>query len=169
MSDDLERLIYDTLENCGRHKKDVADEMGTSPPKLSREVNPYDDGAKLGVTSLIPFMRATRSLAILDYLADAMGCKLVAKQGAPNGQDLNEEIVQGYESVSAFLIDAKNMTVPFTRLAEKRRKAAKELDDVLDSRSPNYAEALGFICGHVCTPSGMKVVLVPNEEAEAQP
>lgn len=165
MSKTLEQVIYDMWEDCGRKKTDVAADMGVPLTTLSREVAPHDMGAKLGVAELIPFMRATNSLAVLDFIADAMGKRLVDKQAAPDGRDLNEEIVQAQEAVSLYLIKSRRLDVPEYEVQAERRRAAKELDDVLEQRR---AAPTGYILGHVDTPTGFKAVLIPNEDVESK-
>lgn len=130
----IEQLIYEALENCGRKKSDVAAGMGIPLSTLSRETSPYDSGAKFGAASMIPFMRETRSLAPLEYIADQMGFRLVPKNAAPDGDDLHHESLQAFEATHDFIQAANDENTPYHELLEKRRRAAKENDDVLERK-----------------------------------
>ena len=126
----LEDIIFETLENCGRPKGAVATDMGIPLSTLSRESSPYDAGAKFGASSLVPFMKATNSIAPLLLIADAMGLKVIPKNGKPDSGNLQQEVVQGYEATGEYLKAANDKNMHYTKLASLRMRADKELDDV---------------------------------------
>ena len=129
--DSVEWVIYQTLEDCERKKTDVAEDMNVPLSTLSREASPWDTGAKFGAGSLVSFMRATRSLAPLEYIAFKMGMRLVPLDAQPDGADLNEEINQAWEEAGTFLTKARNGAVCAMQMLGLRKQVAKEMDDVL--------------------------------------
>lgn len=60
--------------------KALADEIGKPYSTLLREVNPNDDGAKLGVETLLKIMQRTGNVYPLEYMADVLGYEIVPKQ-----------------------------------------------------------------------------------------
>lgn len=126
----LETIIYEMVEDCGRRKTDIAADMGKPLSTFSREVSPFDDGAKLGAMDIIPLSLACRSDAIVAWLADALGYRLVKKFADPDGGDLGEEINQAYEASGEYLKMAREAKVCLAKLRKKREDLNKELDDV---------------------------------------
>ena len=127
----LEMVIFDMVEECGRSKTAIATDVGKPLSTLSREISPHDDGAKLGVSDVVPLSNACNSDAIIDWLADARGYRLVPKGGRPDGADMNEEINQAWEAAGNFLTKARNGAGCAMKLLGLRRQVAKEMDDVL--------------------------------------
>lgn len=77
---ELTRIIQQTVLTSTRPAREIAQEVGKPYPTLMREINPDDNGAKVGVDGLIPLMRATDSIQPLTFLANAMGFLLVPHQ-----------------------------------------------------------------------------------------
>lgn len=59
--------------------KAVAAAVGKPYATLAREMNPDDDGAKLGADLLLPLMQATGDIRPLEWLAHRMGYALLKK------------------------------------------------------------------------------------------
>lgn len=133
MPETLKDIIYEALNNCGNKKGSVAAKIGMPLSTLSRKVSPYDDGAKLAVAELIPFMRETASLSPLEFIASVMGYRLTSLIDEPDGLDMNHECLQGYEAVATLLTAASN-GAHYTELATLLEKAIKELEDVFSRR-----------------------------------
>ena len=125
----LEELLHHVLEDCGRTKGAVATDMGVPLSTLSREVSLFDEKAKFGAAALVPFMRATRSVAPLRFIAQALGFGLVPLNGAPGGENMHHEVLQGMLAVGFFAEQAE-AGAHYTALSEPLEKAKKELDDV---------------------------------------
>ena len=53
--------------------------IGKPYATLTRELNPDDDGAKLGADLLLPIMRVTGDVRMLEWLADKLGYMLLRK------------------------------------------------------------------------------------------
>lgn len=58
--------------------KEVAMCIDKPYPTLMRELNPYDDGAKLGAETMLEIMKVTGDIRMLHYLAREMGCRVVS-------------------------------------------------------------------------------------------
>lgn len=77
MTQTVTHIIQAMVLEGSKPAKHVASEIGKPYPTLLREINPFDNGAKIGVESLTPLMKAADSLKPLEYLAKQMGCALV--------------------------------------------------------------------------------------------
>lgn len=100
---DMEKLnvLTEVARECFVHDnpklplKALAAELGKAYTTLIRELNPDDDGAKLGADSLLPMMRATGDIRILEWLADRMGYTLIKKSDiVPDRSSWQAEHVQ---------------------------------------------------------------------------
>ncbi|MDL2307519.1 amino acid-binding protein [Desulfovibrio sp. OttesenSCG-928-C06] len=79
MSTELVKILHELVLENRIPAKALAKEIGKPYSTLLREINPYDNGAKLGVETLLQLMKATSSVAPLEYMADQMGYALAAK------------------------------------------------------------------------------------------
>lgn len=69
----LSQLLYETPDRCGKTIRRIASEMGGMDERyLSRQLNPDDPGAKLGVEDFVYFL-STTDLAPLDLIERAFG------------------------------------------------------------------------------------------------
>lgn len=75
----LARIIHATILESSVPAKVIAKQIGKPYSTLLREVNPYDEGAKLGIETLLQVMKATGDSAPLEYLANEMGLGLQPK------------------------------------------------------------------------------------------
>ena len=60
--------------------EEVVSKIGKTYPTLMREINPYDKNAKLGVETLFDIMKVTQDIRPLEYIANELGFKVVAKE-----------------------------------------------------------------------------------------
>ena len=74
----LPDALYRALHESERDTQDIASEVGCRPGYLLDAVNPDRDEVQFQLRLLIPFMRATRSLTPLHWIARAMGGVFVA-------------------------------------------------------------------------------------------
>ena len=72
------KIVQEMIMNCGQPLKAVASRIGKPYPTLLRELNPYDNGAKLGVETLLELMKVAKDPTPLQYMAEEMGYTLVA-------------------------------------------------------------------------------------------
>mgnify|MGYP001380085392 CR=1 FL=1 len=70
------KVVQDTVLEGPLPAKVVAQEIGKPYSTLLRELNPFDENAKLGVETLIKIMKVTRSVEPLRYMAEELGYTL---------------------------------------------------------------------------------------------
>lgn len=75
----LARIIQSTILESSIPAKVIAKQIGKPYSTLLREVNPYDEGAKLGIETLLQVLKVTGDNAALEYLANEMGLELAPK------------------------------------------------------------------------------------------
>lgn len=106
--------------------KQIAEEIGKPYGTLQRELNPHDDGAKLGIMELLPIMRVTDSTRPLEHLASRMGYRLEKIDAVEPDKD----------SVEAELLDNRHVLQQWDELV----LAAKRGDITIEefrSRKPS--------------------------------
>jgi hypothetical protein len=59
-----------------RQSKWVAEQIGKPYPTMMRELNPYDQSAKLGADTLLEIMRVTKDISALEFMARELGYQL---------------------------------------------------------------------------------------------
>lgn len=69
MSANLISAVHDLVLESGLGAKNIAAAVGKPYSTLLREVNPFDDGAKLGAETLVDIMRVTGNIQPLPYNA----------------------------------------------------------------------------------------------------
>ena len=132
MRGDILDVINAMIDENSKSLAQIAEEIGKPYPTLKRELNEFDDGAKLGVMALLPLMRVCDSTAPLEYLAARMGCRVVPLDDSePNGKDMDEECLRGFPAVSALVSAIKGGATPYTRLIVLHGAARKEIDDII--------------------------------------
>ncbi len=77
MAINLTKEMQDLILEGSVPAKAVAQEIGKPYPTLMREVNVYDNGAKLGVDTFVEILQATNCADPLRKLANEMGFDLV--------------------------------------------------------------------------------------------
>lgn len=71
--DYLARLVYAMPENSGLHVSELALRLGRPASTLGRELNPDDEGAKLGLARFVALTAETGDFAPLDYVESCLG------------------------------------------------------------------------------------------------
>ena len=79
MSERLLPVLQDVVFMSGHTASEIAKGIKKPYSTLMRECNPYDRGAKLGVTTLFEIMDFTKNVEPLRYMADRMGYRLIPK------------------------------------------------------------------------------------------
>ena len=67
MSANLISAVHDLVLESGLGAKNIAAAVGKPYSTLLREVNPFDDGAKLGAETLVDIMRVTARIHRFSY------------------------------------------------------------------------------------------------------
>ena len=75
MSTNLISAVHDIVLESGLGAKNIA-AVGKPYSTLLREVNPFDDGAKLGAETLVDIMRVTGNIQPLEHIAEQFGYEL---------------------------------------------------------------------------------------------
>ena len=78
----LMQVIQESVFDCSKPAKKLAQEVRKPYSTFLREINPYDPGAKLGAETLLALMQVTNSVEPLRFMARLMGYQLVKDNGA---------------------------------------------------------------------------------------
>jgi len=65
--DVLLSIIHDSCNRVGKYLRTLANDMAVDEKYLSRQLNPLDDGAKLGIVDFV-YVLANTDLKALDYI-----------------------------------------------------------------------------------------------------
>ncbi|MCB2187661.1 MAG: hypothetical protein KQJ78_14665 [Deltaproteobacteria bacterium] len=71
--DYLAELLHEMPDRTGKSVADLARAIGRDRKTLARELNPGDDGAKLGVATFVLLTAASGDLEPLDYIEHHLG------------------------------------------------------------------------------------------------
>lgn len=75
----LARIIHSSILESSVPAKVIAKKIGKPYPTLLREVNPYDEGAKFGIETMLQILKITGDVAPLAYMAGELGLELAPK------------------------------------------------------------------------------------------
>lgn len=68
--------VHDMVLESGLGAKHIAAAVGKPYSTLLREINPFDDGAKLGAETLVDIMKVTENIQPLQHIAQEFGYEL---------------------------------------------------------------------------------------------
>ncbi len=80
MRSELTKILHNLVLDNPIPAKVLAKEIGKPYSTLLREINPYDNGAKLGVETLLQIMKCTGNVTPLEYMAEQLGYNLSSKR-----------------------------------------------------------------------------------------
>lgn len=72
----LSQIVHTVVLEDLKPARQVAEEIGKPYSTLLREVNPYDQSAKLGIDTLLEIMQCTGNVTPLEYMAEQLGYHL---------------------------------------------------------------------------------------------
>ncbi len=72
----LTQIVHTVVLEDLKPARKVAEEIGKPYSTLLREVNPYDQSAKLGIETLLDIMQCTGNVTPLEYMAEQLGYRL---------------------------------------------------------------------------------------------
>lgn len=131
----LTEVIEAMIDEGEKPIKSIAAEISKPYPTLKRELNPADDGAKLGADVLLGIMASCGSIAPLEWLADRLGYIVKPKDFAePDKATWPEERVDDSVccgKVSTLMQEGAHPSVVF--------KAIEEAKDELDQSGTRYS------------------------------
>ena len=70
------KVTQDIVLEGNKPAKEVAQKIGKPYSTLLREINPFDDNAKLGAGTLLDILKATNEVKPLEYIAQSIGYTL---------------------------------------------------------------------------------------------
>lgn len=130
----LTEVIEAMIDEGKKPIKAIAAEIGKPYPTLKRELNPADDGAKLGADALLGIMASCGSIAPLEWLADRLGYVVKPKEWAePDKKTWPEECVD-----DAVCGGKMNMLMREKAHPSIVSKAAEERKDEIDQTNTRY-------------------------------
>lgn len=68
--------VHNLVLESGLGAKNIAAAVGKPYSTLLREINPFDDGAKLGAETLVDIMKVTENIRPLEHIAQQFGYEL---------------------------------------------------------------------------------------------
>ena len=77
---ELTRIIHSRILESPVPAKILAKKIGKTYSTLLREVNPDDEGAKLGVETFVQILKITGDFAPLEYIASELGLEITPKK-----------------------------------------------------------------------------------------
>ena len=79
MAAELSKIIHSMILESPIPAKVLAKRIGKPYSTLLREVNPHDEGAKLGVETFIQLLKVTGDMSPIEYIARELDFELVPK------------------------------------------------------------------------------------------
>jgi len=133
MADSFLELMQDMVLNNKRPVRVLAENCRRPYKTMMRELNPYDEGAKLGADMVLPLMEQCGDVSPLRYLAVRMNYRLTPMDGvSPDKPTLAEELnddIQAVARCQRVLLDVGNTTLE--RAEEVTALAIQELEENL--------------------------------------
>ncbi len=129
----MPKAIYEVIkamvEGSQKPVKALARELDKPYPTFMRELNPEDQGAKLGVEVLLPLMKACNSVMPLRYLASRMHQRVVSLRDiTPDKNSLLEEMLTTYPALAEFH-QAIMEERPLESVAEMREHVIRQVQE----------------------------------------
>ena len=138
----LSRLLYEAPERTGQTLKHTAQRMGgVSDKYLSRQLNPDDPGAKLGVEDFI-FFTAVTDFTPLDYIEETFGrvavpipqnCNLSQKGWLEHISRVTREAGEAVSALAQAIADEK-----LTK--RERRRCTRETYEAIQALAALWSE-----------------------------
>lgn len=72
----LTKITQDIVLEGRTPAKEVAQSIGKPYSTLLREINPFDNNAKLGARTLMDILKATNEVGPLEFIAQSMGYRI---------------------------------------------------------------------------------------------
>lgn len=115
MGVDLQRTVFDMVQESQVPIKSLADLVGKPYSTFKREIDIEDRGAKLGIELLVPLMQACNSIAPLRHMSVTMGYRVSSmREIRPDKQTLYEELLDTYQALVDYhrsMIDGQPVSV----------------------------------------------------------
>lgn len=79
-SEELGKVVQKHFLNIPMQPHELAERINKPYSTIMREINPYDDKAKLGIQTFYDIMIVTGCINTLRFMADKLGYELVRKK-----------------------------------------------------------------------------------------
>ncbi|SDL11863.1 hypothetical protein SAMN05660337_2147 [Maridesulfovibrio ferrireducens] len=73
MTESITKMTQDVVLEGNSPAKEVAQKIGKPYSTLLREINPFDQNAKLGAGTLLDILKATNEVRLLEHMAKCIG------------------------------------------------------------------------------------------------
>ncbi|MBI9110521.1 phage regulatory CII family protein [Maridesulfovibrio ferrireducens] len=73
MIESITKMTQDVVLEGTSPAKEVAQKIGKPYSTLLREINPFDQNAKLGAGTLLDILKATNEVRLLEHMAKSIG------------------------------------------------------------------------------------------------
>lgn len=133
MKKHLVAQIQDSVQASSCSMEELAGVLDKRPSSLYHELNPFPSDtstAKLGLEDAVKIMGHIQDFTCLMQIADHFGFTLKRNNRKPDGKDLDEECLQGFQATARF-IDAAKSGASTAELTELCCSAVNELEDVV--------------------------------------
>jgi hypothetical protein len=125
----MSEVLAEMVQRNALTIKEIAERIGKPYPTLLRELNPFDEYAKVGVDLFLPLMLVCGDDQPLHHLASRLGYRLVSETlPAPSAPTIEAELL---DNAPAYAHYQTVMADPAST-AEQRAAARRELDRELD-------------------------------------
>lgn len=121
-------VIEDMIDESGKTKRQIAEEIGKNYNTLKNELNPNMPEYKLGIEIILPLMISTGRIDPIEYLAGRMGYKLVELSSASEEVDEKNCLMKAAEIGAAC---GKVADIVVTAMKNDGRLDKKELSEIL--------------------------------------
>jgi len=136
----LSEVVSRMVDASGRPLKAIAGDVGMSYTSLYRQLDPNDDGAKIGVDALLPLIRACMGSApyavapgpVL-WLNSKTGYKAVSLEVTPSHDDVRDEVMDDLNRCNEFWQAVHEGKLPPEKVLPLHHAAQKELDETMES------------------------------------
>lgn len=153
----LSEVCQDMVDNSGKPLKAIAADMGKKYTTLRRELDQEDDGAKIGVDSLLPLMRACHAdgsrlgqwppktpPAPLMWLAGKCGFRCVPIDAEPGHADVREELMDDYHALCQMQEAIRGGEAMPYEIVQLARKAQREIEETVEQYRREYVAKRGI-------------------------
>lgn len=137
----LTEVIEAMIDGGEKPIKAIAADIGKPYPTLKRELNPADDGAKLGADALLGIMSSCGSIAPLEWLADRLGYVVKRKDWAePDRATWGEEMADVQEAFGVMASHMLKKSHP-SEVESDSGEVKTQLDQAVTRYGRSYNEA----------------------------
>ena len=134
----LSEVCSRMVDDSGRPLKAVAAEIGKGYSTLYRELDAQDEGAKLGVDTLLPLIRACVPSPFrvppppLIWLNSKCGFKAVPLAPEPDHADIRDEALDDTHALAAFQQALRSGNTPPAEVVTLARALQTEIDETVE-------------------------------------